>query len=274
MRASLAGSFVTFTPGISRRKCCVSPRPRSSTATTSLTGSSAGTSSKKRRVASSISALTSSAMRAGASFREVGDGACWTLDLMPLQELAADHHALDLRGPLADQKQRRVAIEALDLVLLGVAVAAVDAQALLHAEVPRLRGEELGHPSLEVGALARILQAAGAQRQQPRGLDLRRHVGELELDRLVFGDRLAERFSLLGVAQRQLQRALGDTYAARGHVDAAHLQGVHHLGEALVQAGLLAAEDVLGRAAVAVEHELGGLDSLVAELLDLRRHVE
>jgi len=57
---------------------------------------------------------------------------------MPLQELAADHHALDLRGPLADQKQRRVAIEALDLVLLGVAVAAVDAQAPLLLQVPRL----------------------------------------------------------------------------------------------------------------------------------------
>src|ERR1700712_1097688 len=54
-------------------------------------------------------------------------------DLVPLQQLFADHHALDLRGALADQKQRRVAVEALDLVLLGVAVAAVDAEAFLDA---------------------------------------------------------------------------------------------------------------------------------------------
>ncbi len=32
------------------------------------------------------------------------------LDLVPLQQLLADHHALDLRGALADQQQRRVAV--------------------------------------------------------------------------------------------------------------------------------------------------------------------
>src|SRR6266566_7220368 len=71
-------------------------------------------------------------------------------DLMTLQQLAPDHHALDLRGALADQQQRRVAVQALDLVLLGIAVAAVDAQALLHAEAPGLGGEQLGHAGLQV----------------------------------------------------------------------------------------------------------------------------
>src|ERR1700761_3789252 len=52
-------------------------------------------------------------------------------DLVPLEQLFADHHALDLRGPLADQEQRGVAVEALDLVLLRVAVAAVDAEGVL-----------------------------------------------------------------------------------------------------------------------------------------------
>ena len=52
----------------------------------------------------------------------------WCSDLVPLQQLLADHHALDLRGALADQQQRRVAVEPLDLVLLRVAVAAVDAE--------------------------------------------------------------------------------------------------------------------------------------------------
>ena len=50
------------------------------------------------------------------------------LDLVALQQLLADHHALDLARALADQEQRRVAVEALDLVLLRVAVAAVDAE--------------------------------------------------------------------------------------------------------------------------------------------------
>src|SRR3954467_13148031 len=52
------------------------------------------------------------------------------------------------------------------------------------------------------------------------------------------------------------------------------LSRLHHLRDAPAEAGLLAAEDVPGRAAVAVEDELGRLDALVAELLDLRRDVE
>ena len=72
----------------------------------------------------------------------------------------------------------------------------------------------------------------------------------------------------------ELERALGQAHAAGGDVDAADLERVHHLGEALVEPGLLAAEDVLGRDAVAVEDELGRLDALVAHLLDLRRDRE
>ena len=77
---------------------------------------------------------------------------------------------------------------------------------------------------------------AALQRQQARGLDLGRHVGELELDRLVLGDLLAEGLALLRVAQRQLERALGDAHAAGGDVHAADLERVHHLREALVEA--------------------------------------
>src|SRR3712207_8647833 len=64
--------------------------------------------------------------------------------LFPCTTLFRSDHALDLRRALADEQQRRVAVDALDLVLLGVAVAAVDAQRLLGAEPAGLRGEELG----------------------------------------------------------------------------------------------------------------------------------
>src|SRR5918997_1253830 len=127
-------------------------------------------------------------------------------DLVALQELAPDDHPLDLRRALADQQQRRVAVEALDLVLLRVAIAAVDAEALLDAEAAGLGGEQLRHAGLELGALAGVLQPRGLAGQQAGGLDLGRHVGELELDRLVLGDRLAERLALLRVTQRELQR--------------------------------------------------------------------
>jgi hypothetical protein len=62
--------------------------------------------------------------------------------------------------------------------------------------------------------------------------------------------------------------------AAGGDVHAADLERVHHLREALAQAGILAAQDVLRREPVAVEDELRGLHALVAHLPDLRRDVE
>src|SRR5688572_33483439 len=85
------------------------------------------------------------------------------LDLVPLEELAADDHALDLRGALADQQQRRVAVEALDLVLLRVAVAAVDAEGVLDDLLAGLGGEQLRHAGLEVRALAGVLHAGGLE---------------------------------------------------------------------------------------------------------------
>jgi hypothetical protein len=51
-------------------------------------------------------------------------------------------------------------------------------------------------------------------------------------------------------------------------VAAAHLDSVHHLIEAPAAAGR-AAEDSAGRQPDAVEHHLGGLDALVAHLVDL-----
>src|SRR3954452_18517038 len=176
----------------------MSPLPFSSSPKTSFRLCSAGTSAWKRSIAVRIRSAVD-AIR---------------LDLVPLEELLADHHALDLRGALADQQQGRVAVEALDLVLLRVAVAAVDPEGLLDALLARLRGEQLRHPSLQVGALAGVLHPGRLAGEQARGLDLGRHVGELELDRLMLGDRLAEGLSLLAVAEGELQGALGDADAA------------------------------------------------------------
>src|SRR3954447_25069479 len=167
--------------------------------------------------------------RIRASFRKASlPVALKLLNLVALEQFAPDHHALDLGRALADQEQRSVAVEALDLVLLRVAVAAVDAERVLHDLLAGLRGEQLRHAGLEVRALARVLEPRRAQREQPGGVDLRGHVGELELDRLVLRDWLAERLALLRVAESQLQRTLRDPHAAGGHVHTADLERVHH----------------------------------------------
>ena len=57
-------------------------------------------------------------------------------------------------------------------------------------------------------------------------------------------------------------------HGAGGDVDAADLDAVHHLVEAL--AGL-ATQDLLGRDLVVLEDGLGGVDALVAHLVDLAR---
>src|SRR5881398_2843937 len=117
-----------------------------------------------------------------ASMRNAVMRSASALDLVALQELLADHHALDLGRALADQEQRGVTVEPLDLVLLRVAVAAMDAERVLHDLLAGLGGEQLRHAGLEVGALAGVLQARGLAGEEARGLDLGRHVRELELD--------------------------------------------------------------------------------------------
>src|ERR1700750_668100 len=118
---------------------------RSSRPKTSFSFASAGTSAWKRSIAVRIRSWVEATARPA-------------LDLVSLEELFADRHALDLGRPLADQQQRRVAVETLDLVLLRVAVAAVDPQALLDAEAAGLGREQLRHPGLEVRALAGVLE--------------------------------------------------------------------------------------------------------------------
>src|SRR3954453_14243972 len=156
--ASEAMSLVIFGPGTSTRKSWTSPRPRSSSSNTSLSPASAGTSCWKSTMAFSTCALVS------------GDDNLAS-DLVALQERLADHHPLYLGGAAADQQQRRVAVQALDLVLLGVAVAAVDAEAVLDALLAGLGGQELPHSCLEVGSLARVLHPGRLERDQARGLD-------------------------------------------------------------------------------------------------------
>src|SRR5436190_8746732 len=192
-------------------------------------------------------------------------------DLVAADQLLGDHLAQDLVRSLADDHEHRVAVEALDLVLDRQAVAAEDAHRLLRAEDAGFRAGELGHRRLEVAALAAVEHSRRALDQLLRTLDLRRHVGELQLDRLVLPDRLAESAALLRVAKRHLERALGDAGAARGDVDAAELEAAGSLHEALA---LDAAEQVLLRHAVVVEAQLAGVDGAVAHLLQLAVDVE
>src|SRR6202044_2572076 len=180
-----------------------------------------------------------------------------------LAELGGDDVALDLVGALADDHQGGVAEVALDVVLGGVAVAAVDpdrVQRHLHRD---LGGEELGHAGLHVAAQPRVGPLGGVQDQLPGRGDLGGRIGQVVADRLVLPDRLAEAFALLGVGERVVERGPGDAQRAGGDLDPPGFQALHHLREAV---SLGPAEHRVGGRAVVLEYQLAGLHALVAQL--------
>src|SRR5262249_54269519 len=87
----------------------------------------------------------------------------------------------------------------------------------------------------------------------------------------VVGDRLAEGAAGPRIFGREPQRAFGDADAARGDIDASELKPAGRLVEALA---LDLADQVIGWDAIVLEDQLGGIDRLVAELLELAAHSE
>ena len=104
------------------------------------------------------------------------------------------------------------------------------------------------------------------QHQQARRLDLRRHLRELELDRLVLRDRLAERLALLRVADRLLEARAWRSRPPRAAMltRPSSIPPMKYLKPSPTPG--LAAEHRVGRRAEPVEDELDRLDALVAEL--------
>src|SRR5918999_354074 len=107
-------------------------------------------------------------------------------------ELPGDHHLLPLVGPLSDRQDLGVAVEPAHGVLLDVPVPAVDLNRFFGRPHGQAAGLELGLRRRQREVLARVLLERRLVGQEARGLDLARHVGQLGLDGLELGDRLAE----------------------------------------------------------------------------------
>src|SRR5450631_2842001 len=181
------------------------------------------------------------------------------------QELARDHHLLDLVGPLADLGQLGVAQVALDVELAGVAVAAVDLHGGVAGADGRPRRVVLGDRRFLGGALSLILHPGGAPDEQARGVQLGRHVGQHVLDRLELAERLAELHPLLGVAARSLERRAPDADRPGADADAPLVENLQRVEEAVVdvaQALLVTDSNVL-------EDELCRVGGAQPHLVDL-----
>src|SRR5262245_507697 len=108
----------------------------------------------------------------------------------------------------------------------------MDLQSGVHDAVREDSREELRLRRLERERLPGVLQPRGAVDELPPGVDLRRHVGELELDRLEVRDRLPELSPLLRIGDRQVVRALREADAHGCDRDPAAVEDVEELPEA------------------------------------------
>src|SRR5262249_52333182 len=154
--------------------------------------------------------------------------------LVHAENLARDDDPLDLARPFVNLRDLRVTVVALDRELSRVAVAAEDLDRLAGLAARYLRGQELRLRARLRHTHALVLQRSGAVDEQPGGVDLGRHVRELELDRLVLGDALAEGLTLPRVLARDVVRRLRDADRLRRDADAAAVERLHRYPEALV----------------------------------------
>src|SRR5258707_7025577 len=102
------------------------------------------------------------------------------------KDLTRNHEPLDLRSPLVDLEELRVAHQLLDRILLHVAVAAEDLDGVGGDFHHRVGREPLRKGRVERRAASSpiVEHPRGLPDEQARGLDLGRHVGDHEIDRL------------------------------------------------------------------------------------------
>ena len=168
----------------------------------------------------------------------------------------------------------------LDGEIADVAVAAADLDRLVGDLDGHLAGLQLGHRALRLLELAAA--AAFPERppdQGPSGLDVGRHVGEHESDRLVLDQRAAELLAFLRVLQGELERGPRDAQGHGADDRAGQLEGLErHRRPGMgafarlrqLRLELLdAAEHVLGRDGHVLEDHLGRVRGPDAHLLFL-----
>src|SRR5829696_6251549 len=186
------------------------------------------------------------------------------------QDRTRDDKPLDLARALVDLRDLRVAVVALDWELAGVPVATEDLDGFPGLAPGHCRGEEL---RLRTGLTVReaaISEQGGAPGEEPGGIDFRRHVSELPLDRLEICDPLPELMPLERIRLRHVEGRLGDSDRLRRDTDAAAVErceGDRHPTPLL-------AEEAVNFQPDSVEDEIHRRARVQAELFGLAARLE
>src|SRR3982750_3073195 len=112
---------------------------------------------------------------------------------MSAKERATDDQSLDVARAFVDLAHAHVPIDTLNREVRNITVAAVDLDGVGGDFLCHLRGKELRHRRFLEARLAGVTERRRVPDHLPGDVDLRRHVSEAKGDRLMFGDRLAER---------------------------------------------------------------------------------
>src|SRR6266700_738016 len=137
------------------------------------------------------------------------------------QRPGGDYQALDFAGAFVDFSDARVAVIAFHRIFAAVAVAAMNLYRFMRDSRSHFAGEKFGHGSIHAEACSGILLPGGFANQQACGVDLRGHVRQHELNRLKFGDGMAEGESFFGIPQCRFESAFRDACSLRGNSDTA-----------------------------------------------------
>src|SRR2546428_363105 len=127
-------------------------------------------------------------------------------------KLPGNQHPLDLGRSLADLQDLRVPEMAGHRELLDVAVAPVDLDRLPGTLHRHLGGEQLRHRRHRLVAPPLLAKPRRLVDLVPGCGDLRGHISQLELHRLVGADLPAERRALAGVPQALVETSLGEAH--------------------------------------------------------------
>src|SRR5213593_2132865 len=187
--------------------------------------------------ASAASAIRRRRFSIRATRRSCADGSATAALPLAGRQRPRDDQALDLAGAFEERVDLGVAVPLLDREVADVAVAAADLDRLLGDLDRHLAGLQLRHRALRLLELAAV--TALPQRppyQCSRGLDLGRHVGEHERDRLVLDQRASELLALLGVLQGELERRPRDAERLGSDDRPRQLERLQGDGRALVRA--------------------------------------
>src|SRR5665213_645737 len=180
------------------------------------------------------------------------------------QQATGDDDAHDLVGAFEYLVHAQIAQIALDRIFLDVAVAAVQLQRLVDDLETGVGGEALGHGALGSGfGIVALKRTGGAMHHEPRRVELGRHVGEAELERLELGERLAELLALDEMALRRFEAGARAAERAGADVDAAAIEP-HHRD---LEAHAFAAQQIGSMHAAILEDHHGGRLAVPAELL-------